>query len=123
MECCCTSSPSGHGDRCPDGAWPGSRPGPPDVRGSGVRVVGIGVVIGVVAALAFARALSGLLFGIAAMDTGTFIGMSALMIVIGSFASYVPARRASSVDPMEFAADGLKVPRITRVPGTNQRII
>ena len=70
------------------------------VVGQGTRVVGIGVVIGIVVAYASTRALGGLLFGVAAVDTASFIAMSLFMIAIGLVASYLPARRASSVDPM-----------------------
>jgi ABC-type antimicrobial peptide transport system permease subunit len=41
------------------------------------------------------------LFGVNALDAWTFVGMSAAMIGIGLLASYVPARRASKVDPIE----------------------
>jgi predicted lysophospholipase L1 biosynthesis ABC-type transport system permease subunit len=71
------------------------------VVAQGVRVVLIGVAIGVLAALVTTRALGSLLFGVQAVDLATFLGMSATMVVIGLLASYVPARRASNVDPME----------------------
>jgi predicted permease len=71
------------------------------VVAQGARVVGLGVVIGVVVALAFTRALGSLLFGVKTVDALTFVGMSASMVAIGLLASYVPARRASRVDPIE----------------------
>ncbi len=71
------------------------------VVAQGARVVGIGVAIGVVVALLSTRALDSLLFGVPAVDAATFIGMSASMIAVGLLASYMPARRASRVDPME----------------------
>jgi ABC-type antimicrobial peptide transport system permease subunit len=71
------------------------------VVGQGARVVMAGVVIGVVAALLSTRALRTLLFNVAAVDVTTFIGMSLTMVAIGLLACYVPARRASSVDPIE----------------------
>jgi putative ABC transport system permease protein len=67
----------------------------------GARVVGVGVAIGVAVALAFTSALGGLLFGVKAVDAPTFVAMSASMIAIGLLASYIPARRASRVDPIE----------------------
>jgi putative ABC transport system permease protein len=67
----------------------------------GARVVGLGVIIGGVGALAATRALESLLFGVAAIDIPTFAAMSAVMIGIGLLACYVPARRASNVDPIE----------------------
>ena len=66
----------------------------------GTRVVAVGVLIGIAAAVGVTRALGNLLFGVQAVDVSTFVAMSALMIVIGLLASYVPARRASRVDPM-----------------------
>jgi ABC-type antimicrobial peptide transport system permease subunit len=64
-------------------------------------VVAVGVVIGIGAALASTRALGRLLFGVAPLDFTTFAGMSAAMILVALLASYMPARRASNVDPLE----------------------
>ena len=61
----------------------------------------LGVVVGVVVALALTRALSSLLYDVNPVDTATFAGMSISMIAIGLVSSYVPARRASLVDPTE----------------------
>jgi ABC-type antimicrobial peptide transport system permease subunit len=71
------------------------------VVAQGSRVVVVGIAIGVAAALAATRALGSLLFGVAPVDPATFVAMSAVMIVIGLLASYLPARRASSIDPIE----------------------
>jgi predicted permease len=71
------------------------------VVAEGARVVGTGVLIGVAVALATTRALASLLFGVPALDPTTFAGMSATMVLVGLLASYLPARRASNVDPME----------------------
>jgi predicted permease len=71
------------------------------VVGQGARVVAVGIGIGLAAALGATRALSGLLFGVAAVDAATFLAMSSLMLVVGGLAAYVPARRASRVDPCE----------------------
>jgi ABC-type antimicrobial peptide transport system permease subunit len=71
------------------------------VVAEGARVVAFGVVIGLAAALATTRALAGLLYGVAAVDGPTFAAMASLMLVIGALAAYVPARRASRVDPCE----------------------
>ena len=67
----------------------------------GARVVGAGVVIGIAAATASTRALGSLLYGVQAVDAATFAGMSVSMVAIGLLASYLPARRASNVDPIE----------------------
>jgi putative ABC transport system permease protein len=65
------------------------------------RVVALGVLIGIAVALASTRALGTLLFGVAPLDLLTFVGMSAWMIAVGLLASYMPARRASNVNPIE----------------------
>jgi putative ABC transport system permease protein len=66
----------------------------------GARTVLVGVVIGIGVALASTRFLSALLFDVKAVDPVVFAAMSVLMLAIGALASYMPARRASSVDPM-----------------------
>ncbi len=71
------------------------------VVAQGARVVGAGVVIGILVALASTRALASLLFGVPAFDIVTFVSMSAAMVLVGLLASYMPARRASAVDPIE----------------------
>jgi putative ABC transport system permease protein len=71
------------------------------VVAQGARVVALGVGIGVVVAVLATRALGSLLFGVKAIDATTFVGMSLSMLAIGLLASYVPARRASRVDPIE----------------------
>jgi predicted permease len=59
-----------------------------------------GVVIGLFAAFAFTRVVSGFLFGVAATDTLTFAAIAVLLVAVALFASYVPARRAARIDPM-----------------------
>ena len=71
------------------------------VVSQGARVVLIGAVLGVAAAVAATRLLATLLFDVDAIDPIVFVAMSAMMIGVGMLASYVPARRASSVDPIE----------------------
>jgi predicted permease len=66
----------------------------------GGRIALVGIAVGVVAAVGVTRVLESLLFGIQAIDVSTFLGMSAVMLLVGLTASYVPARRASSVDPI-----------------------
>jgi ABC-type antimicrobial peptide transport system permease subunit len=67
----------------------------------GVRVVAVGVVMGLAAAVAATRLLGSLLYGVKAVDPIAFAAMPVMMIAIGVLASYVPARRASSVNPIE----------------------
>ena len=71
------------------------------VVGQGARVVVFGVLIGLAASLAATRLLASLLFGVGATDAGTFAGTSAALLAVGLLTSYLPARRASSVDPIE----------------------
>jgi len=66
----------------------------------GISLTIIGVVLGLAAAFALTRLLSGLLFGVAAVDAGTFAMMSLLLILVSIAACYLPARRAAKVDPM-----------------------
>jgi hypothetical protein len=67
----------------------------------GAKVVLVGVVIGIVGALASTRVLATLLFDIKAADPRVFAVMSVIMIAMGVLASYLPARRASNLDPLD----------------------
>ena len=71
------------------------------VVAQGARLVGVGVALGLIAAVMATRALGSLLFGVQAFDLVTFLAMSATMVIVGLLASYIPARRASNVDPIE----------------------
>ena len=71
------------------------------VVSQGVRVVVLGVIIGIAVAFAATRLLGTLLYGVKPVDPIVFAAMSVMMIAIGVLASYMPARRASSVDPIE----------------------
>ena len=67
----------------------------------GARITGAGVLVGLVAALMLTRALDSMLFGVGSLDVPTFVLMSGVMIAVALVASYLPARRASRVDPMQ----------------------
>ena len=67
----------------------------------GARLVGVGVAVGLPAAFGLSGLLQGLLYRTEPLDPTTFGAMSVVMLVVGMIASYVPARRASSVDPLE----------------------
>jgi ABC-type antimicrobial peptide transport system permease subunit len=71
------------------------------VVAQGGKVALIGVAIGIAGAVLATRVLNTLLFGVRAMDVVTFTAMSALMLAVALIASYIPARRASAVDPMQ----------------------
>jgi ABC-type antimicrobial peptide transport system permease subunit len=66
----------------------------------GLLLTVAGVIPGVVAALALTRVMKGLLFGISPTDPATFAGVVVLLFAVTAAASYVPARRATKVDPM-----------------------
>jgi ABC-type antimicrobial peptide transport system permease subunit len=66
----------------------------------GARVVLGGAVIGIGAALLSTRALRALLFGVAPLDPVVFVVMPVTLMAVGMLASYLPARRASRVDPI-----------------------
>ncbi|HST22689.1 MAG TPA: ABC transporter permease [Blastocatellia bacterium] len=63
-------------------------------------LVSVGIVAGLAGAFALTRVMSSLLFGVSATDRFTFIVISLLLAVVALLASYVPARRATKVDPM-----------------------
>jgi putative ABC transport system permease protein len=61
----------------------------------------VGVVLGLAAAFALTRLLSGLLFGVGAVDVTTFATISLLLVVVSLLACYLPARRAMRIDPLK----------------------
>lgn len=70
------------------------------VISQGLLMVGDGIAIDLIAAAALTRLLSTLLFGVAPLDTASFLGVGVLLLFAGCVASYVPARRAMRVDPL-----------------------
>ncbi len=60
----------------------------------------IGIAVGVVAAGGGSQLLSGFLFGVESTDLGTYVMVSGLMVVVAFLASYLPALRATRVDPV-----------------------
>jgi ABC-type antimicrobial peptide transport system permease subunit len=66
----------------------------------GLRLVFIGVASGIPPAVLFAWLLRARLFGVNAADPATITGIALLFAVVGSFASYLPARRATRIDPL-----------------------
>ena len=71
------------------------------VVSDGAKVVLVGIAVGVIAALVSTRFLSTLLYGVRAAEPLVFAGMSLMMLCVGMLASYMPARRASNVNPVE----------------------
>jgi putative ABC transport system permease protein len=70
------------------------------VLGQAATLVSVGICLGLVAALLLARSIASLLYGITPFDTATFASVSLVLAVVALLASYIPARRAASVDPM-----------------------
>jgi ABC-type antimicrobial peptide transport system permease subunit len=64
-----------------------------------LALVGVGVALGLGGAALLTRLMESLLFGVGALDPATYAAVSALLIVTGGLAGYLPARRATRVDP------------------------
>jgi len=67
----------------------------------GVRLAGGGIVIGLLSSLAVTRVLASQLFGVTPNDPVTLVGVAAMIATASLIACYLPARRATAVDPME----------------------
>lgn len=70
------------------------------VLGQGVRMAVVGIAVGIAGGILGARLLESMLFGIRPADPITYAGATALLILIALLACYLPARRATRVDPM-----------------------
>jgi putative ABC transport system permease protein len=66
----------------------------------GLRLVLTGLVLGLVAAFALTRVMASLLFGVTATDPVTFVTISLALLAVALVASYIPALRATRIDPM-----------------------
>jgi putative ABC transport system permease protein len=70
------------------------------IIGQGIKLVLIGVAIGLAGAMGLTRFLSGLLYGVKPGDPLTLVAVSALLMTVALLASYIPASQAAKVDPM-----------------------
>jgi predicted permease len=70
------------------------------VVGQGLALAVVGVALGLGAAVALTRVMKELLFQVSSTDPATFVGIALLFVVVALAASYIPARRATKVDPM-----------------------
>ena len=70
------------------------------VLAQGLRTSAIGVVLGLAGSFALTRYLQSLLFGVGAHDISVFVGVTVLLLIVAAAACYMPARKATRVDPM-----------------------
>jgi len=66
----------------------------------GLRLVAIGTALGLAGAVAAVRLIEAQLFGVAPTDLATFMGVAALLVIIGALACAIPALRAIRLDPV-----------------------
>ncbi|HEX8559121.1 MAG TPA: ABC transporter permease [Pyrinomonadaceae bacterium] len=71
------------------------------VVGQGMALVAVGLAVGLAGAFALTRLMTSLLYGVSAADPATYAGIALLLAAVAFLASYLPARRATKVDPME----------------------
>jgi ABC-type antimicrobial peptide transport system permease subunit len=70
------------------------------VVGGALRLAGVGVCLGLAGALATARVLRGLLFGVTSWDPSAYAGAVLVLLLVAAAAGWIPARRAARVDPV-----------------------
>lgn len=70
------------------------------ILGQGILVAGIGIVLGLLASVALTRIVSSYLVGVSATDPITFVGVPLVLLLVATIASYLPARRATAIEPV-----------------------
>jgi putative ABC transport system permease protein len=82
---------------------------PTDVRrlvlGQGIGLTALGIVLGMAAAFVLTRGLSGLLFEVTPLDPATFVTVPSLVLIVSIVACWIPAHRASRIDPIQALRD------------------
>jgi putative ABC transport system permease protein len=76
------------------------------IVGQGVKLIAMGVVVGLIAAFLATRLLAGLLYGVETTDLPTITGVALLLALVAVLACWLPARRASALDPMIALREG-----------------
>jgi putative ABC transport system permease protein len=76
------------------------------VIGYGLRLIAVGIAIGLFAALELTQALKSMLVEVKPTDPATFAAMAALFFIVAALASWMPARRAAALDPVECLREG-----------------
>jgi ABC-type antimicrobial peptide transport system permease subunit len=70
------------------------------ILGEGMKLTIVGLAIGLLAAAWLTRVMSNLLFGVSSQDPATFVGVALTLVMAGLLACYLPAQKASKVDPL-----------------------
>jgi ABC-type antimicrobial peptide transport system permease subunit len=70
------------------------------VISEGMKVVGVGLAVGLLSSIAFGRLIESQLYGIKATNSCTLAGVAVLLTIVALLACYVPARRAAKTDPV-----------------------
>jgi putative ABC transport system permease protein len=71
------------------------------ILGQGMAVILIGIVLGLGAAFGLLRLMKSFLFGVSETDPLTFVAITLVLTIVALLACYIPARRATKVDPLE----------------------
>ncbi|PYY12969.1 MAG: hypothetical protein DMG60_22870 [Acidobacteria bacterium] len=71
------------------------------ILGQALRTIMVGLVLGLVATLSLARAVAGLLYNVSPANPATLAAVSTILVCVAMLASYLPARRATSIDPLD----------------------
>ena len=66
----------------------------------GMTMVGVGVILGAAVSIGASRLMENMIYGVSAIDPITFLGVPGVLCVVALLATYLPARRAASIDPM-----------------------